>query len=327
MPIATNPRILCPECQTPFDGREQERCGSCGWTLTQIRGIPVMLRKSESQRAEALAYRENYEALAQQNIAQSNIDRTYLRHQAKNIVRYLGSLQGSKVCELGVGQGFLLEELENDGAAEITAVDIAPSYLEGHLGKPRVRPILANAENLPFAEEFDFLISTDVMEHVVDLGSFLYCVNRALKPLGVACIRVPYMKTVVHHSHFLGYPHEYGHLRSFDRPVVSMLMETSGFRVDSMRLDGFFLGMPNQFFRRWPYTQRLYAKIHSALSKRLDHVSDVALWNSAFCRLFMMANELVVIATKTHKIQKREPRGYDLVSLESNGVGVRGARC
>lgn len=307
--------ILCPNCQNELNYPANASCASCGWAVAHLAGIPRLLALKDGNTAHAESYAQTYEDLACINVNQSNIDRGYLLNQAKNIVRYLGDVTGKSVCDLGVGQGFLLQELMKAGAARVTGVDISHTYLIQYGNDPKLRPVLADAENLPFADEFDVLASTDVMEHVIHLGSFLFCVNRALRAGGIACIRVPFMKTVVHHSKFLGYPHEFGHLRSFDRAVLVMLMESAGFEVVSIKYDGFSLGMPSMFFRKTPFRQRVYARLQSILLRRLERPSDITLWSPSFCRLFMMANEIVVIARKTRQIRKIEPRGYELVPL------------
>ena len=263
------------------------------------------------------AYAESYEELAQINIEKSNIDRTYLHHLARNVVNYVGDVRGKTVCDVGVGQGSLCRELLAAGAARVTGIDVAVSFLKNLPEDQRIERVLANAENLPYQEAFDVLVSTDVMEHVVDLGSYLYCVNRALRPGGIACIRVPYMKTVIHHSPFLGYPHAYGHLRAFDEPVLRMLATSSGFEVVRMVRDGFSLGMPNAFFSRPGWPARLYARLQARLMSKLENPADINLKSRRFCRMLMLENELVLVARKSHRIERVEPRGYSLVPVNA----------
>lgn len=304
--------VLCANCHQELCESPTTACGSCGWNAVEKSGILYMLRSNELARLESDVYAANYDGLAKKNLEKSNIDRGYLYAQAQNILRYIGPVAGKSVCDLGVGQGFMASELLTAGAARVTGVDISESYLANLPDDPRLLRILANAENLPFYEEFDILTSTDVMEHVVDLGSFLYCINRAVKPNGIACIRVPYMKTVVHHSKFLGYPHDYGHLRSFDRKVLAMLMETAGFTVLRTHYDGFSLGMPNLFFRGGDIRRRLYLAFQRYFRSRVAYEHEVTRWNPQFARLFMMRNEIVVVARKTARIKKIEPQGYRL---------------
>jgi 2-polyprenyl-3-methyl-5-hydroxy-6-metoxy-1,4-benzoquinol methylase len=290
-------------------------CENCGREVAKRHGLYCMLPSNEINDLIKKPYADNYEQLAQQNIEKSNINRRYLQAQAKNILRYIGSVKGKHICDLGVGQGFMAVALIEAGADKVTGIDISESYLLNLPKHSKILRILATAENIPFFEEFDVLTSTDVMEHVINLGSFLYCVNQAIKPKGILCLRVPYMKTVVHHSQFLGYPHQFGHLRSFDRKVLIMLLKTAGFSILKVFYNGFSLGMPNLFFRKGKLRKKLYNYVQRSISLKMADVNDVTSWNPWVARLLMMRNEIVVVARKTEKIFRTEEQGYCLSAI------------
>lgn len=178
--------LICPNCGSETLTLHVNQCSDYGWSRVEEDGIQNFLTDQERSSAIANRYAKNYESLAVQNLKESNIDRRFLRNQSKNITKYVHSFEGRLVCDVGTGQGFLCDEVLRLGAKHVSAADVSHSYLKRFVGTNKVRPYLANAENLPFKDHFDILVSTDVMEHVLNVGSFLYCVNRALKLRGLS---------------------------------------------------------------------------------------------------------------------------------------------
>lgn len=293
---------VCPECETVLDDVDSA-CPECGWERRDVAGIADFLTRSERTDQLECSYRENYEELAVKNLARSNIDRRFLRHQAIRVLRYLGDVKGLTACDLGIGQGLLTRELLGAGVRRVTAVDVSPSYLAALAGEARIEPVLANAERLPFRDEFDVLVSTDVMEHVLNVGSFLYCVNRALKPGAIACIRVPYREPLLAYSPHLGYPHRFGHLRSFDANILRRYMVEAGFSVDKIHLDGFSLGSPQPYLYDRVWKKRLYNRFVAAVRRRIADETAVALWRGPLVRWIMRPVEMVVVARKTRGLK------------------------
>jgi SAM-dependent methyltransferase len=255
---------------------------------------------TDADRSNGLAtdYTSNYEGLAQKNLAQSNIDRRFLHNQARNMLRYVGPVHGKTVCEVGIGQGFLCRELLAAGAARIAAVDIAISYLTQLGGMDRVEAYLANAEALPFRDEFDLIVSTDVAEHVLNIGSYLYCLNRALKVGGMLAVRVPYREGLLGYSPHRGYGHAFGHLRSFDEDILRIYFGEAGFDVPTLHVDGYSLGSPQPYLYDTDWKKRMYQRLYDFFARRMEHPADATLWNSRLARLFMRPVEIVAVGRK-----------------------------
>lgn len=288
--------LICPECAS--EKINDSRCTDCSWERLSHDGIGDYFTRKDRQNAFNGAYFENYEGLAKQNLAKSNIDRRFLRNQSKNVVKYVKPVEGLNVCDIGIGQGFLCDELLAAGAHRIAAVDVAPSFLARFKGHERVTPYLANAESLPFRNEFDLIVSTDVMEHVINVGSYLYCVNRALKIGGRTAIRVPYREGLLNYSPHMKYGHAFGHMRSFNKDLLRIYMQQAGFKVRSFHLDGFGLGSPHAHLYSTPRRKHWYHKFYNYWTKRLEHPADAALWPSHLARLAMRPVEIVVVAEK-----------------------------
>lgn len=294
--------IICPNCSAGHVSRSDGRCPDCGWQRGDRQGVPDYLSETDRSSGLVAEYANTYENLAQQNLGKSNIDRQFLRNQAKNLVRYVAPVEGLYVCDVGIGQGFLCKELLASGVKRIAAVDLAVSYLREFAGHAQVDTYLANAEALPFRDEFDFLVATDVMEHVINVGSFLYCVNRAVKLGGRAAIRVPYREGLLAYSPHKGYEHAFGHLRSFNRDILKLYFEEAGFRLTDFHLDGFSLGMPQPYLYDKGWKKRLYQRFHDLASRFVSDPADVARWNGWLARLAMRPVEIVAVGTKVRAL-------------------------
>lgn len=295
--------IICPACAGTSSEQILHHCFKCGWQSIEKTGLLDYLRESDRGDAMFDSYSGNYEDLAQQNLNKSNFDRRFLLNQAKNVVGYLGDVSGLHACDIGIGQGFLCKELLKAGVHSVIAVDIAESYLRALIGTERVTPCLANAESLPFRDEFDLIVSTDVMEHVLNVGSFLYSVNRALRNGGTAAIRVPYLEPLLDYSPHRGYQYRFGYLRSFDKRILRRYFIQAGFRIRSIHLDGFVPGSPQPYLYSTPRRKRLYHLVYKQLERRLDHPADATLLNPKLARLIMRPAEVVIIAEKQFSVE------------------------
>ncbi|MBL4821682.1 MAG: class I SAM-dependent methyltransferase [Gammaproteobacteria bacterium] len=296
--------IICPECATALPTEaitpaQGIHCGKCGWQQQDHSGVPDFLTQEDRKNEMFQSYVENYDNLAQINLEKSNIDRQFLHNQSKNIIKYLGCIKGQSVCDVGFGQGYLTRELIKASAGMVTSVDVSVSYLATVADTLKVVPVQANAENLPFADEFDIIVSTDVMEHVINVGSFLYCLNRALKPGGTVCIRIPYREGLLNYSPHSGYEHKFGHLRSFNKDLLKIYLRQAGFGNLKFHLDGYSLGSPQEYFYDTTWKKIQYGKLSSWLSKFAKHPADVTMWNSYLNRLIMRPVEIVAIGRKT----------------------------
>lgn len=290
--------IICPNCLSSPISNNNMYCESCNWSVLNKKGVLDYLNKNDRKDQLAQDYSDNYENLAQINLKRSNVDRKFLLNQAKNLMKYIGPVRNKKICEIGVGQGFLCDELIKEGASSIAAVDVAFTYLKRFTDHKVVTPYLANAEYLPFVDEFDLIASTDVMEHVLNVGSYLYCVNRALKSNGLAAIRIPYREGLLAYSPHRDYPHKFGHLRSFNKDVLKIYFKQAGFKIEAMHLDGFLTTIPQPFLYDKQWKKNLYHKIQPYLEKHLDHLADATFFNPIWAKLIMRPIEVVVIARK-----------------------------
>lgn len=107
---------------------------------------------------------------------------------------FLGSedLKNKSLLDGGCGTGLFTKKAIERGA-EVISLDIAPKLVELTIRKnPSAKGIEGSLLELPFKENtFDYVISSDVIEHTPDPLAAVKELIRVLKPGGKICITVP----------------------------------------------------------------------------------------------------------------------------------------
>lgn len=127
----------------------------------------------------------------------------------------------AKILDVGVGMGRLLERFPN---IERYGMDISIGYLK-YAKRKGIEVCMSKIEDMPYKIElFDLIVTTDVLEHVLDINLALKKILSVLKMNGVLIIRVPYKEDL---SHYLkeDYPYDLVHLRNFDEWSIRSLCE------------------------------------------------------------------------------------------------------
>jgi SAM-dependent methyltransferase len=296
--------IICPECSQGLATEgDVLACKTCSWHGETREGVPIYLGKRDLADAVLREYLDNYDRIASDDIAESILDERYLQYQASNLAQRVGRLEGKRVCDVGCGKGFLARALLAVGARELTVVDIAVSYLQRLEEKHRLRPVIANAENLPFRGEFDVVVTTDVMEHVLNVGSFLYSLNRALKLGGRAYVRVPLRESLLGYSPFLGCPYRLVHLRSFDKSILRTYLSEAGFQVERFYRDGFWLNIPRPGWTRGYRRRQVLEWFVEWAKQRLKDPIEITRWSPRLVGIFLRPVEITVVARKMRSLE------------------------
>jgi SAM-dependent methyltransferase len=252
--------LLCPDCRESLPGPEPTDCARCGWKLDRVDGIPVLLSTEERESPTLRDYVSNYEQIARDDLTASIQPSAYLERQADTLFAQLPAVRGRRVCELGIGQGMTFERLLAAEPKALVGIDVSLAYLHAFAGRDggatQLTVALANAETLPYADEFDVLVASEILEHVLNLGDLLISAHRALRPDGSFVVRVPNREDLRQYARQSGCEYPYVHLRAFTRDSLVDLLRHAGFRARRIVADGRFPGRP----RRWPAPLERYAK-------------------------------------------------------------------
>jgi SAM-dependent methyltransferase len=213
-------------------------------------------------------------------------DEEYLDHETwvRPAFERLGVMSGKRVLDYGCGHGMAAVTLARAGAV-VTAFDLSPGYVNesrerARANRVKVECLVADGEELPFADEsFDAVWGNAILHHL-DLEKAGRELLRVMKPGGVAVFCEPWGGNpgLAFARRFLPYA---GKDRTADeRPLTKRDLLPLRAIFPSVRVEGFqLLGM---FPRAWR------AGRVSGRSSRLDKLDHSALrmcpplWN--WCR-------------------------------------------
>lgn len=177
------------------------------------------------------------------------------------------------VLDVGCGDGAFIKYCANRGA-EVTFVDIDADKVNQNEERLRTSParglhgIVSDASPLPLPDDqFDKVISTEVMEHVDDPAAFLAELVRVGKPGALYLLSVPdiasetVQQTVAPPLYFEK-PH---HIRIFSREDFPTLVTDAGLVIEKQTCYGFFWSMFWAFF--WTCDQDLSDPWHPLLQQ------------------------------------------------------------
>lgn len=119
----------------------------------------------------------------------------------KNVIELINSKiksKGSNILDVGCGDGVLANMLWNNGFQNITGIDVqdeAIYYAEEKTKHTNIVFIKSDVYKLSFKKKFDILISTEVIEHLVDVENYLLQLKRFTKEGGYIIISTPIKNT------------------------------------------------------------------------------------------------------------------------------------
>lgn len=256
--------MICPDCHHVLEGNHSQ-CSACSWSCHDKHGIDIYLSSSDKDDSMFKRYLDNYHDISVDDLEDSIQPEIYLKSQNEKLFSYLPSLTGLSVCEVGIGKGILLDAMLKEKPAQLVGVDISIPYLKAIQKKyhDQIHLVVANAENLPFQEAFDVIVAADIIEHVFNVGDFLYSVNRALKPGGRFIVKTPNNEDITVYSKLKGCKYQFVHLRNFNKKTLEKILIGAGFNVEKVIYDGFY-----------PHRKRDFIKNNNFLNKQFDKYID-----------------------------------------------------
>jgi 2-polyprenyl-3-methyl-5-hydroxy-6-metoxy-1,4-benzoquinol methylase len=286
--------LICPTCRAPLPSLDTGRCERCSSPVEHRDGIPVLLSARDRSSSIFNAYQDHYDAIAAEDLKQSIQGEPYLRRQAEALRDELGGLEGLDVCDVGIGQGLLFDLLAESNPASLVGIDVAWPYLSRYAGR-EWRVILANAENIPYEDAFDLIVSTDVMEHILNIGDFLVSVYRALRPGGMAVLRAPNTEDLSMYATLTGATYRFVHLRTFTRRELQRQVRAVGFDIERTFTRGWWLSRRRRWVAWHPLLESAVNRVVLARFGSHDRVNEM---DDRLARLLMRPNEITVMARR-----------------------------
>lgn len=156
--------------------------------------------------------------------------------------------QDCRVLDIGCGKGMLGAFLKQQFSANVTGIEIFPEHAS-EASKRLDEVLCGNIEKLDiaaYAEQFDYIIFSDSLEHLLDPESALMKAKAMLRSDGALLLSIPNVRNFrVTLPLVLFGQFEYQdeglldrtHLRFFTRSSITNLLQHCGFEVESVKFD------------------------------------------------------------------------------------------
>jgi len=178
----------------------------------------------------ATDYRANYEKIASDHLAhwratgvnpwQSAIHVEAVGKATADLIHKY-SLMGARILDAGCAMGDLLARVQD---RSLYGIDFNAEYL-AVAAERGIETTIGELEAMPYPDEtFDLVVTTDVLEHVLDEKVVIREMLRVLAPGGILIVRAPDAEDL---SGYLDpeYPYRFVHLRRFDEPSLRLLFD------------------------------------------------------------------------------------------------------
>jgi SAM-dependent methyltransferase len=155
------------------------------------------------------------------------------RHTRRIIVETARTLDVRSVLDVGCGNGSNLEGLQQGlGLTDVTGLDISPTAIEAARRRVRgdFKVVDVAHEGLALDRTYDFVLSSQVIEHVEDDDAFL-------SALRGACGRYVFVGTM--QGRMRKSELRIGHLRNYTRRGLEAKMQAAGFSIERVIEWGF----------------------------------------------------------------------------------------
>lgn len=140
-------------------------------------------------------------------------------------------ISGKHILEVGCGSGAILKYLHDSGAS-VKGIDLSREYLD--YGRMRYNLDLTSTDlfDLPDNHEFDLIIYSDVLEHILEPRGHLGKIKGLLKANGLLYIKVPGTKNIL--RPYLGdflKSLQNAHVYYYSLVTLQNLVESCGYRM------------------------------------------------------------------------------------------------
>lgn len=172
----------------------------------------------------------------------------------------VGKISGKRVLDVGCGFGFISEELAKEN--EVYGLDISHNNLRlaSELGLKTKRWDIQ--KGLPFESDFfDFVLATEILEHIFDTDALLSEIRRVLKKDGILIVSVPnccslasrinvLLGRLPSYVEYCARPGMAGHIRGYNLPSIRAQLLDNGFELEDERTNAICFW---RFLISWPW--------------------------------------------------------------------------
>jgi 2-polyprenyl-3-methyl-5-hydroxy-6-metoxy-1,4-benzoquinol methylase len=221
--------LCCPECRTYLIRNDKHlSCSVCGATYPYSDNITNMLPEKSEENDYNMDYVNHYLQDAEIFDYFQERECKATEHDERRVREYIKPLvedKGKLILDVGSGSAWVAKDLCRDH--NVVSFDISEKNIKKAIEKFPVNNhfgVIGDALKSPFKHDvFDYIISSEVIEHIVKPKDFIGNLISLLKPDGKLIISTPY-KEVLHYSqciHCNKMTPKNAHLHSFDENILS----------------------------------------------------------------------------------------------------------
>lgn len=243
--------LACPGCGStglkPDAGSQGLTCPGCGQHFVYNEGVVILFPGQSAHLPEAsevhktfgsaFDYWRHYEedALEFDYFEERSGATGYSETRVKEVIN--SQVKGTKgaILDVGCGSAWVAAKFCPKGF-EVVSLDISLKNTSEALKKypyPNHFAVAADAFSLPFPPHtFDYVIASEIIEHVASPGAFVKSLFRVVKPGGSLIVTTPY-KEKIHYSlcvHCNKPTPHHAHLHSFDEFKLEKLCREDDLR-------------------------------------------------------------------------------------------------
>lgn len=236
--------VHCLNCGKPdlklSEDANELVCMNCNQSYIIKNGVPVFIALTDYEKESQSSLHKNYNTQFKyvDHYQKDGEEHDYFQergagteHGDRRVREYIFSKINKKtgrILDVGCGRAWVAEELCPKNY-EIVSMDISLDNTSKALKKylfENHSAVVADAFSLPFNENvFDYIIASEIIEHVVDPATFVKNLVQILKPGGTLIVTTPYKEKIkytlcVHCNKPTPY---YAHLHSFDEKILTSL--------------------------------------------------------------------------------------------------------
>ncbi len=275
--------LCCPECNTPFEElRDTLICPDCHLEFKRNDRKINLLPKTSKSNNFNMDYIEHYinDAKIFDYFEQRNDPAT--THDELRLKQYVLSQikdDNNVILDVGSGSAWIAKYLSDKNI--VISLDISENNIQKALDKINSSNhygIIADALNPPFKKNiFDYIVASEVIEHIVKPDEFITELSRLLKTNGELIITTPY-KEKIHYSqciHCNQLTPKNAHLHSFDENILTSFAKNN-IIVEKIKIFGnkaLLILRTHIILKYLPFTLwKLIDKLANIIIPKMNHI-------------------------------------------------------